>query len=155
MEVGDWQSAKNSLQMAVARAHKANKIDRRSEIQLAIANYRLGKLANASQVAEDFARETESWCQRGLAELCLTIDNYVEARKHAIAAYRWAWADGEPFVRHGELNKTRKRITQLGIEPPALKSHDPAMMTQLDFEEDLKRAIQRMRLQAAAENAAK
>lgn len=155
VEKGDWESARSSLQMAVTLAHKANKIDRRSEIQLAIANHYLGKLPNASQVAEDFASGAEGWCQRHLAQLWFVIGNHTEARKHAIAAYHWAWADGEPFVRLNELNKTLKLITQLGEEPPALKPYDSAMMTKLDYEENITQAIQRLRNKAAAEKAAK
>jgi hypothetical protein len=155
VEKGDWESARSSLQMAIARAHKANKIDRRSEIQLAIANHHLGKLSNASQLAEDFARETEAWCQRHLAEFWFTIGNHVEARKHAIAAYHWAWADGEPFVRRSELNKTRRLITQLGEEPPVLKAHDSAMMAKVDWEDALTHAIQKLRIKSEADKAAK
>lgn len=155
IEKGDWQSARNSLQIAVALAHKANKIDRRAEIQLAIANHHLGKLSNSSQVAEDFGRDTEAWCQSHLAEFWFTIGNYVEARKHAIAAYHWAWADGKPFVRCSELNKTRRLITQLGEEPPALKAHDSSMTAKADWEDALTRAIKELRIKAEAEKAAK
>lgn len=152
-EKGDWESARSSLQVAIALAHKVNKIDRRSEIQLAIANHHLGKLSNASQVAEDFTRATEGWCHRHLAELWFIIGNHIEARKHAIAAYRWAWADGEPFVRRSELNKTQKLITKLGEESPVLKPYDSAVMAKFDYEEDITHAIQQLRLKAAAEKA--
>jgi hypothetical protein len=153
-ERGDWENTRVWLQDAVARAHKVNKFDRRSEINLAIANYHLNRLPNAHEVAASLARDIQPWCQRHLAELWIALGRPDEAKKYAIAAYRWAWAEGEPFVRRNELEKANDLIHTLGIEPPILKSFEADEKRETTWELDLKQAIEEIQQRTQKERLA-
>src|ERR1019366_886357 len=56
----------------------------------------------------------------------LQVRDRAQATKHALAAYKWAWADGEPYVRRYELNKARAVLEKLGVAIPNLPHYDPA-----------------------------
>ena len=117
----DMGAAKQSLQDAISLAHKAGKIDRRSEIYLAIVKHKLGELSDSALIAEQFEYNLDAVCFYPLGELWYEIGNINAARKHALAAYRWALADGEPFVRRFELTKSTellKKIAEVVSVPP-------------------------------------
>jgi len=141
----DFESAKKSLHDAVALAHKAGKVDRRSEICLAIAKYNLNELIEPSHSAEQFAYCLEEPCHRVFADLLLAIGEPEQAKKHALAAYKWAWADGEPYVRRYELDKSRILLEKLGVEIPKLLPFDPARDVKPHWEDEVVAAIERLR----------
>jgi hypothetical protein len=145
LEQQDWKSARDNLQIAVVLAHKVGKADRRSEIRLALAKYRLNQLADPSQVAEQLSRDCEGRCERALAELWLAIGNRDQAKLHAHAALMWAWADGEPFVHRYELEKTRVLLDLLGEEIHKLPPYDPAKDKRLVWETELITATEKLR----------
>jgi tetratricopeptide (TPR) repeat protein len=147
LEQKDYESAKKSLTNAVALAHKAGKVDKRSEIRLAIAKHHLGELHNPSQVAEDFTYGLKEPCHHPLAELCLLIGDYEQARKHASAAYTWAAADGEPYVRRDELNKAKALLGQMVTEIPKLPCYDQSSDKRLSWGNDVAAAIERIIVQ--------
>lgn len=124
LEQDKFDLAKKSLQGAVALAHKANKIDRRSEICLAIAKHNLNELSDPSHIASQFEYGLDESCQHALANLWFAIGDYERARSHALAAYKWAWADGEPYTRFSELSKIRALLAKLDAEPPKLPKYD-------------------------------
>jgi hypothetical protein len=37
-------------------------------------------------------------------------------KKHALAAYKWAWADGEPYVHRYNLNKIRTECKDKNVQ---------------------------------------
>jgi hypothetical protein len=55
LENEEWARAKASLQLAVTLAHKAGKVDRRSEIRLAFARQKLGELSDSRQFLEQLS----------------------------------------------------------------------------------------------------
>jgi hypothetical protein len=68
-------------------------------------------------------------------------------KKHALAAYKWAWADGEPYVHRYELNKARALLETLGVPIPNLPPYDPAKDEKLPWEDDVAAAIAELRRQ--------
>lgn len=46
--------------------------------------------------------------------------------RHALAAYRWYWADGEPYVFRYYLNKSRALLEKLNAPIPNLPPYDPS-----------------------------
>jgi len=138
----DFESAKNNLQDAVALAHKAGKVDRRSEICLAIAKYYLKELSEPNQVAEQFTYSLQEYCYYDLASLWFAIGNHEQAKTLGIAAYKWAWADGIPYVRRHELNCARSLLEELGAEIPNLSPYDPAKDVKLPLEHEVATAIE-------------
>lgn len=55
-----------------------------------------------------------------LAELWHALGDTEQAARHAKAAYRYAWADGEPYVRRHALDRATALLRQLGQDIPAL-----------------------------------
>ena len=80
-----------------------------------------------------------------LAELWRVIGDHEQAKKHALAAYTWAWADGEPYVRRCELSKARALLEKLGAEVPTLPPYDPAKDEKLPWEDEVAAAIEKLR----------
>jgi hypothetical protein len=154
LEKGQWELAKESLHEAVRMARSVSQADPRAETQLALTKFRLGQLADARHEAEQFA-QFEKPSNRVLAELWLAIGEWEQAKKHALAAYRWAWADGEPFVHRYELNKSRALLERLGAEIPNLPPYDAAKDEKLPWEDEVVIAIEELRAEKAAEAAAK
>lgn len=85
----------------------------------------------------------------------LAIGDHKQAKVHALAAYKRAWADGEPYVRRYELNKARALLEQLGADIPNLPSYDPAKDEKLPWEDEVAAAIAKLRSERAAKEAKK
>lgn len=85
----------------------------------------------------------------------LAIGDHEQAKIHALEAYKWAWADGEPYVRRYELNKARALLEQLGADIPNLPSYDPAKDEKLPWKDEVAAAIAKLRSERAAKEAKK
>ncbi len=92
---------------------------------------------------------------RILAELWLLLDDRAAAIKHARAGYKWAWADGAPFVRRYELTKAAELLARLGEPVPELPPYDPAKDPPFDWEADVEAAIERLKKEKAEKEAKK
>lgn len=124
LEKREWKSAKKALQQAVLLAHRAGKVDRRSELRLALVQHELQQLSDARQMIEHLERDAEGDCYESLAALSLAIGLKEQAGLFARAAYKWAWADGEPFVRRYQLRKAKEILYSIGESPPELPDYD-------------------------------
>lgn len=76
----------------------------------------------------------------------------LRAGHHALEAYTWAWADGEPYVHRYELNKARALLEKPGAEIPNLPPYDPAKDEKLPWEDDVAAAIEKLRAKKEAED---
>jgi hypothetical protein len=118
--------------------------DAANETHLALASLQLGRLDHARQEAERIAALRLPEHQRphlALAELWHAIGDPEQATRHALAAYRSAWADGEPYVYRCELERARSLLEALGAEIPKLAPYDPARAEKLSWEEAVEAAI--------------
>ena len=68
-----------------------------------------------------------------------------KAEHYALAAYIWAWADGEPYVNRYELTKTTELLNELGVSIPTLLPYDPAKDEPFPWEADVRAAIEKLR----------
>ncbi len=150
LQQGRYTPAAESLQKAVRMAREAGLVDAGSETRYALARMHLGQLSKPRNEAERLARVRKP-AHHHLAELWLAIGDLDQAKKHAQLAYKWAWADGEPYVRRYELNMAKALLHKLGVEPPILKPYDPAKDEKLPWEDEVVAAIDKLR----AENEAK
>jgi tetratricopeptide (TPR) repeat protein len=137
-----WEAAKESLDEAVTLAHKAGKIDRRSEIHLALARYRLGELGQAREIADQLSNNTDFSSHLPLARLWLAIGEMEQAEVHATAAYKWAWGDGEPYAHWYECTQARTLLAQIGAKIPTMPRFSACQADILPWEADAERAIQ-------------
>jgi len=150
LEHNDFENARKSLHDAVALAHKAGKVDRRSEICLALAKCKLDVLTDKQQSAEQFTYDLDESSNKALADLWFAIGDLPQAKKHAIAAYKWASADGEPYVRRKELTNVSALLEKLGVEPPKLPPYDPSRDRRLPWEEKVTTTIEKLRTELDA-----
>jgi hypothetical protein len=144
LERQNWESAKRSLQEAVALANKVGKRDKRSEIRLAHAKFKLNQLPDGRQMADQWSYDIEAPCHRVLAAFWLAIGDTDRASRQALAAYKWAWADGEPFVHRYELRQARTLLEQLGNEIPKLPHYDKDKALKLVWEVEVQGAIRKL-----------
>jgi hypothetical protein len=150
LEQGQWALAAQSLHEAVGMARGVEKINALAETELALAKFHLGQLTDPRREAEQLAQARNPAHQR-LAELWLAIGDREQAKKHALAAYKRAWADGEPYVRRYDLNKATALLKQLGTEPPKLPPYDPANDEKFPWEDKVAAAIENLRAEKEAE----
>lgn len=153
LEQGQWALAAESFHEAVRMAREIGQPDVIAEANLALAKFHLGQLPAARDTAEQLAKAKEP-PHRALADLWLAIGDREQAKKHALAAYKEAWADGEPYVFRYELNKARALLEKLGAEIPNLPPYDPAKDEKLPWEDELTAAIEKLRAEAEARKAA-
>jgi hypothetical protein len=144
LERGEWALAAESLSEAVSMARAVGQTDAKAETQLALARFQLGELADPRREAEQLANARRP-AHRALADLWLAIGEREQATKHALASYKWAWADGEPYVHRYELNKARALLETLGAAIPNLPPYNLAKDEKLPWEDDVAAAIEKLR----------
>ncbi len=144
LERGEWALAVESLHEAIRMTREVGISDMPLEARLALAQFRLGQLPAARDEAIRLSGNHRP-AHLALAELWHAIGDPAQAAEHALAAYRWAWADGEPYVRRYELGRVTALLQQLGVEVPELPAYDSAQDQPLDFEDDVRAFIAEIR----------
>lgn len=150
LEQGEWALAAASYQEGVRLARERGLPDPASETGLALAKHHFHQLANPQQEAERLV-ELRQPAHRLLAQLWLALGEFERAKHHALAAYQWAWADGEPYVNRYELEKTAELLQQMKIEIPTLPPYDPAKDEPFPWEAEVRAAIEKLRAEKQAE----
>ena len=125
-------------------AREAGLSDPVAEIRLTLARFHLGQLTTAREEAERLSSESGP-AHLPLAELWHALGDTEQAVKHAHAAYRYAWADGEPYVRRYDLDRAADLLRQLGETIPALPAYDPARHPAYPWEAGVEAAIEELR----------
>jgi hypothetical protein len=154
LERGNWKLAAISLQEAVRMAREIGEYDAWAETLLTLARYHLKQLPDPEPQAEQLAGAKQPF-HRGLAQLWLQIGNVEQAGKHALEAYKRAWADGDPYVSRYELKQASMLLERLGLPVPVLPSYDAAKDEKLPWEDEVTAAIEKLRAEVKAKLAAK
>jgi uncharacterized protein DUF4062 len=144
LERQEWTLAEGSLHEAIRMTREAGLSDTRLETRLALARFRLGQFSGARQAAIQLSSRSDP-AHLALAELWLAIGDGEQAAEHAQAAYRWAWADGEPYVHAYELGRATALLEGLGAEVPVLPAYDPAQDPPLGLEAEVEATIRELR----------
>jgi Domain of unknown function (DUF4062) len=140
IENEQWEKAIDTLNRAVQKSREIGIRDAKVEALRLLAKFHLGQLQEPVQEAETLSYADGS-SQRSVAELWFTIGDSEKAKKHALAAYQWAWADGEPFVHRYELNKTFELFDQLNLEIPRHLSNETENVLVPQLEEGIRQTI--------------
>jgi 3',5'-cyclic AMP phosphodiesterase CpdA len=141
---GEWGLAATSFSEALRMARESGIADANSDTGLALAKCHLGELLDPYSEAARLAGIRDP-SDRLLAELWLAIGDEEQAKEHAITAYKWAWADGEPYVNRYELTKTSELLTKMGVPVPNFPPYDPAKDEKFPWEDDVRAAIEKLR----------
>jgi hypothetical protein len=151
LEERAWALAAASFDIAVTMARVVRLVDEASETGLALAKHHLGQLTSdaARSEAERLAGLRDP-AHRTLALLWLALGDREKAEHHALAAYRWAWADGEPYVNRYDLTKTTELLQQMKVPVPVLPPYDPAKDEPFPWEAEVRSAIEKLKREKAA-----
>lgn len=149
LDRNEWSLAGASFEEAVRMARERSIPDAESETGLALAKFHLGRLDDPKLEAQRLS-ELRNPADRLLAMLHFAIGDFEAAKRHALAAYRWAWADGEPFVNRYELTKTTELLEQIKVPTPELPPYDPAQDEKLPWEDAITAAIEKLRAEKKA-----
>jgi len=151
LEQRNWAQAAASFQKAVRMARERGLVDEESETGLALAKFHLGQLTedDTRSEAERLARMRQP-AHRILALLWLGLGDNDQARHHALAAYHWAWGQGEPYVHRYELTKTTELFQQMKVPIPNLPHYDPDKDEPFSWEADIRAAIEKLRAEKEA-----
>jgi hypothetical protein len=148
---GEWRLARGehalaveSLQDAIRMAHEAGFPDPYSETLLALARFHLNQLPAAHEEALRLSAGRDP-AHLPLAEFWHALGDTKQAAIHATATYRWAWADGEPYVRRHALDRATTLLQQLGEDIPALPAYDPAQYPKAPWEDTIAATITKLR----------
>lgn len=147
LEHGKPEESIDSLEQAVKMAREVGIRYETAEILLALARIRMGLISDPVNEAEQVSTSKKS--ESGLlAELWLEVGDLSKAKQYALAAYHWAWADGEPFVRRYELNKAKVLLERLGQEIPQLPPYDETKVKKQPWQYSIEAAIEKLRKEA-------
>jgi tetratricopeptide (TPR) repeat protein len=144
----EWRQAAAELAEAVLMARQVGIYDPEAEAWLALAQFHLGQLEAPAEHAVRLA-SGQNPDHLPLARLWFAIGDAGRAEKHALAAYRRAWADGEPYVRRFDLELAKKILVGLGVEIPVLPPYDPSRDREFEWEVDVRAFIARLREETA------
>jgi hypothetical protein len=151
LEQGDWELAAASFTQSVAMAREARLVDAASETGLLLAKVQLRQFTGdeARSEAQRLAQLRDP-AHRSLAQLWHMLGDLDQAKHHALAAYTWAWADGEPYVNRYELTKSTEQLHELGVHIPNLPPYDSAKDEPFPWEAEVHAAIEKIRAEKAA-----
>ncbi|MEU4426683.1 hypothetical protein AB0F81_39185 [Actinoplanes sp. NPDC024001] len=152
LRCGRPAAAVEPLQDAVRMAHEAGFADDSAVAYLALARLECDPDDHSAirGLALRLSNLPVPPC-RPLAELWRALGDTGQAIDHARAAYTWAWADGEPYVRRHALDEAAALLRALGAPLPELPPYDPARYPLEDWERDLAHAIARLKDQRNAD----
>ena len=150
----EWRvAAENCAEvLRMARESGVSSVD--VDTGLALAKFFLRQLHDPEQEAKRLA-SFRNPAHYYLALLWQAIGDHGQAKHHALAAYRYAWADGEPYVRRYELNQTTALLNELQVPIPDLPPYDPSKDEPFPWEAEVEAAIEKLKAEKAAKEAAK
>ena len=145
LEQGEWEQAAASFTTAVAMARQVRIVDETSETGLALAQFNLLELnkQEARFEAERLANLPNP-DHRTLARLWRLLGDIDKAKPSALAAFTWAWADGEPYVHRYELIQATKLLNELGEPTPSFRPYDSAKEESFEWEQQVRSGIQKL-----------
>ena len=134
--------ARDSLSEAVTLAHKVGKIDKRSEIRLALARYHLGENIQISEISDQLSNAADASMHLPIALLWHAAGDANEAEKYAVSAVKYAWADGAPYSHRYEYEHARTILEQIGAKVPELPQFSASPSRILPWEPHAARVIE-------------
>jgi hypothetical protein len=141
---GNWSQAAVSLAESLRMARESGIADAFAETGLALAKHHLGQLADPRDEAARLA-QFRNPAHRYLAQLWLALGDQEKARHHALASYRSAWGDGEPYVRRYELARTTELLQQMQVPIPNLPPYNPDKDAPIPWAAEVRAAINKLR----------
>lgn len=157
---GQWRLAEGDSAAAVAAfdesaglARASGLADLNTECWLALARQQAGQLDDPR--AEAARLQAAGANGYALAKLWQAAGDRARARVQALDEHRWAWADGEPYVRRFALDRARQLLAELGEPEPQLPPYDPARFRRFAWQDEVEAAIAEIETKKAERDAKK
>ncbi|MFD9699746.1 DUF4062 domain-containing protein [Lentzea sp. NPDC059081] len=140
LERGEWSAAAGEFQTIISMARQAGVPSLWEEGALLLARVRQGLVEHPGAEIERFPRGHAL-----LPDLWIAAGEPERAVRPAIRAHRFAWADGEPYVRRYSLNHASRILEELGVPVPTLPPYDPAKDPELPCEAAVRAYLDKVR----------
>jgi tetratricopeptide (TPR) repeat protein len=151
----EWSLGQGHLEAALEAIEQALQIARKTGVpspeDLALRALIQARLGWSTTARQTLGEALESWdarlpqCGRFAAQAHLELGNREQAKSHALAAFRLAWADGPPFVRWFELQQCRQLLAALDTAEPVLPTSDPATIAPIPCATEIDAVIKKLR----------
>ncbi len=79
------------------------------------------------------------------AEVYLALGERETAREYAIKAYKWAWADGPPYVWWWDLERAKKMLDTLGEPYPDMPTFDESKVKKIPHEDEIRAFVEELK----------
>jgi hypothetical protein len=142
MKRAEWVAAAAEFETVVSVARQSGIPSVDDEALLLLARLHLGQLPDPRAEIERLSANPFL-----LAQLWQAAGDRQRAVEHALLAHRYAWADGEPYVRRFVLNEVIEMLGELGVAVPELPPYDPAKDKPLPCERLVEEALAKLRKQ--------
>ena len=138
---GDYSNAAGHFMDAITLCQKHGAPDDLRDANGGLARTRAyqGKYEEALQLVEEGVQDIDA------AEVCLLQGKTDRAKEYALKAYKWAWADGPPFVRWWHLERARKVLALLSVTEIMKSPFDPAKVKPVPYEKDIRAFIEELK----------
>lgn len=146
---GEWHLSRKeygaaimALTSAVEFAREKGWNDGRVEGLLLLARLYDGRVADPTMEMERISGMCPAF---ELGELWRMLGNVDAAAECATAAFKSAFADGEPYVHRYRLEQAEDLMSRLGIEVPDVPRFDPNCIRSFPWESDVRQVIERLK----------
>lgn len=112
---------------------------------LARLRARQGNVSLARELIVEAVAQGGLGVELAAAEVYLAMGNATEAMRHALPAYKEAWADGPPYALALELGRARAALKALGMPEPNLPPFDLAKVPPVPYEAEIRAFIEELR----------
>ena len=119
-----------------------------SQYNLALAYAKNGRAIEARELISEVLEQEKilgDAMELEVAEVFLVLGETTKAAELALKGYQRAWADGLPFSWWEGLEKAKKVLAELGIDPPELPPFDPEKTPLVPYEDEVRTIIEETR----------
>lgn len=140
LQLGDDEAASHALERAIELSQGAGMQIDRLKGQVALVAARAGDKDRASELCHQLSA-SKTPPHAVLGATYFHIEDYDNARNHALLGYEWAWCEGPPYSHHLELTSCEEILTRLGVSKPQLPPFEPSKARRLACEKEVKALI--------------
>lgn len=145
IENAQYADAIKEFEEAIEMSRERNMIDAYNESAFCFVKAASGELAGTQLKNEAFRLSKKPTPDHYfLSKIWNLVGDREAAVRHALKAYEFAWADGEPFVRRNQLKKVQTLFEELNVLTPELPPFDPEKEVPFPWEAEVKAVIEKL-----------
>ncbi|HEY2068517.1 MAG TPA: DUF4062 domain-containing protein [Rhizomicrobium sp.] len=138
---GDYQASANVFGELIEMERAIEVNSSYCEASYAFCLFKLGREREAKNMIAK-ALESKRQSHIMIARVCQMVGDIKVAREQAVAGYREAWGDGEPYWEYDDIDICRELLAELGEPEPNLPPFDAASMKPFPFEAGIRALLE-------------